>query len=151
MTIWKLLLFTLLCTLSSRSNASCPNFLFWLSCDPKETHLVSTHLSTPHSSLELSSSSIFNNINARVSRYWRKNTGVCTGFATKQYQGGYHNVVSASQKSQVQNKGRSRHYMKVYTLQQEEKETERKISQLQLQSQTLWLISIRLTNDGEAK
>ena len=46
-------------------------------------------------------------------------------FLTKQYLDGYHNVVSASQESQVQNKSSSRHYMKVYTLQQEEKEREK--------------------------
>lgn len=41
--------------------------------------------------------------------------------------------------------------MKVYTLQREQKETEGKTSQLQLQNQTLWLISIRLTSNGKAK
>lgn len=72
-------------------------------------------------------------------------------FLTKQYLDGYHNVVSTSQESQVWNKSSLRFYMKVYTLQQGEKETERKTSQLQLQSQTLLLISIRLTSDGKAK
>lgn len=72
-------------------------------------------------------------------------------FLTKQYWGGYHNVVLISQGSQVLNKSSSRRYMKVYMFQKEEEEIERKTSQIQIQSQTLWPVTIRLTGDGKVQ